>query len=51
LKGDEIIFGTADGKIGLVQLLRQGPHTHWLLEPDSVTLSGNSASAGAVQVK
>ena len=40
--GDEVLYGTADGKIGLVQLTRNmGPNTRWLLEPET--------SSGAVQ--
>ena len=39
--GDEVLFGTADGKIGLLQLTRQGPNTKWLLEQDG--------SYGAIQ--
>lgn len=32
--GDEVLYGTSDGKIGQVRLTRQGPHTQWLLERD-----------------
>ena len=45
--GDEILYGTADGKVGLVQLTRQGPHTRWLLEPDSANRAGASGGFGA----
>ena len=48
-QGDEVLYGTADGKIGLVQLNRQGPHTHWLLEPEMAAMNGG-ATSGAVQV-
>ena len=48
-QGDEVLYGTADGKIGLVQLNRQGPHTHWLLEPETAAMNGG-ATSGAVQV-
>ncbi len=35
-RGDEVLYGTQDGKVGLVRLNRQGPHTSWLLERDGV---------------
>jgi len=44
------LYGTADGKIGLVQLTRQGGHAHWMLEPESSTANG-SATSGAVQAR
>jgi hypothetical protein len=47
-QGDEVLYGTADGKIGLVQLSRQGPHTHWLLEPEATSANG-AVTSGAVQ--
>ena len=31
--GDEVLYGTADGKIGLIKLTRQEPQTHWLIDP------------------
>ena len=31
--GDEILYGTSDGKIGLIKLTRQEPQTHWLIDP------------------
>ncbi len=49
-QGDEVLYGTADGKIGLVQLTRQGGHAHWMLEPESSTANG-SATSGAVQAR
>ena len=34
--GDEVLYGTSDGKIGLIQLTHSGPQMHWLLEKDGV---------------
>ena len=42
-KGDEVIYGTSDGKVGLVQLTRRGPVTQWLIEKD------NGMAQGSVQ--
>lgn len=39
--GDEVLYGTADGKVGLVRLARAGAQHHWLLRNDN--------SSGAVQ--
>ena len=42
--GDEVLYGTDDGKIGLVQLTRQGPNTKWLLEPSHSQAGGGSVT-------
>ncbi|TRY73217.1 hypothetical protein TCAL_01950 [Tigriopus californicus] len=30
--GDEVLYGTSDGKLGLMKFDRKGPQTHWLIE-------------------
>ena len=37
--GDEIVYGTADGKVGLIKLTRQEPQTHWLIDPANASTS------------
>eukprot|EP00095_Tigriopus_kingsejongensis_P011869 maker-scaffold180_size281610-snap-gene-0.36 protein:Tk11869 transcript:maker-scaffold180_size281610-snap-gene-0.36-mRNA-1 annotation:"bardet-biedl syndrome 7 protein homolog" len=34
-QGDEVLYGTSDGKIGLMKFNRQGPQTHWLIDKES----------------
>ena len=45
--GDEVLFGTADGKVGLLRLTRQEPHTHWLIDPSSNDTNPFSSVKGA----
>ena len=40
----KVLYGTSDGRIGLVQLTRQGPNSQWLLEGGM-----GSGSGAAVQ--
>ena len=57
--GDEILYGTSDGKVGLMKLTRQEPQTHWLIDPASsptgsfTTIGGSKSplvpSTGIVQ--
>ena len=37
--GDEVLYGTSDGKIGLIKLTRHEPQTHWLIDPANTTNS------------
>ena len=38
--GDEVLYGTADGKVGLIRLTRQEPQTHWLIDPGATSTGG-----------
>lgn len=39
--GDEVVYGTVDGKVGLVKLGRQGSQDFWLMDPSADrTLAG-----------
>ena len=44
-EGEEVLFGTADGKIGLLRLTRQAPHTHWLIDPAAAPASSEGIKA------
>ena len=46
--GDEVLYGTSDGKIGLIRLTRQEPQTHWLIDPANMpTIGGFGISGGS----
>ena len=35
--GDQILYGTADGKVGLMTMARSGPEAGWVMEQDKST--------------
>ena len=45
--GDEILYGTSDGKVGLMKLTRQEPQTHWLIDPATSPTGGFAMIGGS----
>ena len=44
--GDEVLYGTSDGKIGLIRLTRKEPQTHWLVDPANMPTGGGFGITG-----
>ena len=47
--GDEVLYGTSDGKIGLIRLTRQEPQTHWLIDPANMPTGGGFGINGGTK--